>query len=82
MRVLILYAKAGNGHFKAAEAIKEKLNEHYKDVEVVFEDGLEYSSRIANQIVVKGYANMTKLIPSMWGVIYSKADTKEKNNTK
>ena len=78
MRVLILYAKAGNGHFKAAEAIKEKLNEHYKDVEVVFEDGLEYSSRIANQIVVKGYANMTKLVPSMWGTIYSKADTKEK----
>lgn len=79
MKVLILYAKAGNGHFKAAEAIKEKLNEHYKDVEVVFEDGLEYSSRIANQIVVKGYANMTKLVPSMWGAIYSKADTTERN---
>lgn len=78
MKVLILYAKAGNGHFKAAEAIKEKLNEHYKDVEVVFEDGLEYSSRIANKIVVKGYANMTKLVPSMWGAIYSKADTTER----
>lgn len=78
MKVLILYAKAGNGHFKAAEAIKEKLNEHYKDVEVIFEDGLEYSSRIANKIVVKGYANMTKLVPSMWGAIYAKADTTEK----
>lgn len=79
MKVLILYAKAGNGHFKAAEAVKEKLEKEYKNVEVVFEDGLEYSSRIANKIVVKGYANMTKLVPSMWGAIYSKADTQEKS---
>ena len=79
MKVLILYAKAGNGHFKAAEAIKEKLEKDYKDVDVVFEDGLEYSSRIANKIVVKGYANMTKLMPSAWGAIYAKADTQERN---
>lgn len=78
MKVLILYAKAGNGHYKAAEAIKEKIEEHHKEIEVVFEDGLEYSSRIANKIVVKGYANMTKLIPSMWGAIYAKADTQER----
>lgn len=78
MRVLILYAKAGNGHYKAAEAIKEKIEEHHKDVTVIFEDGLEYSSRIANKIVVKGYANMTKLIPSVWGAIYAKADTQER----
>ena len=25
VRVLILYARAGNGHFKAAEAVKQKL---------------------------------------------------------
>jgi len=79
MKVLILYAKAGNGHYKAAEAIKEKIEEDYKDVDVVFEDGLEYSSRIANKIVVKGYANMTKLVPSVWGAIYAKADTQERN---
>lgn len=79
MKVLILYAKAGNGHYKAAEAIKEKLEKHYKDVEVVFEDGLEYSSRIVNKIVVKGYANMTKVAPNMWGAIYAKADTQERN---
>lgn len=78
MKVLILYAKAGNGHYKAAEAIKEKIEEHHKDITVFFEDGLEYSSRIANKIVVKGYANMTKLVPSMWGAIYSKADTQER----
>ena len=79
MKVLILYAKAGNGHYKAAEAIKEKLENQHKDVEVFFEDGLEYSSRIVNKIVVKGYANMTKLVPSMWGAIYEKADTQERN---
>jgi len=78
MKVLILYAKAGNGHYKAAEAIKEKIEEHHKDIQVFFEDGLEYSSRIANKIVVKGYANMTKLVPSMWGAIYAKADTQER----
>lgn len=79
MKVLILYAKAGNGHYKAAEAIKEKIENKNEEIEVFFEDGLEYSSRIANKIVVKGYANMTKLIPSMWGAIYAKADTQERN---
>lgn len=78
MKVLILYAKAGNGHYKAAEAIKEKIEKEYKDIDVVFEDGLEYSSRIVNKIVVKGYANLTKVAPSMWGAIYAKADTQER----
>ena len=79
MKVLILYAKAGNGHYKAAEAIKEKIEEHNKDVQIYFEDGLEYSSRIANKIVVKGYAHMTKIAPGMWGAMYAKADTQERN---
>lgn len=78
MKVLILYAKAGNGHFKAAEAVKEKIEKEYKDIDIVFEDGLEYSSRIANKVVTKGYANLIKLVPSVWGAIYSKADTQER----
>ncbi len=78
MRVLILYAKAGNGHYKAAEAIKEKLEETTDDT-VFFEDGLEYSSKIINKLMVSGYANLTKYMPNAWGAIYSNSDTQERS---
>lgn len=79
MKILILYAKVGNGHFKAAEAIKLALEEKYKDVEVDFEDGLEYSSAITNKLIIKGYASMIKHIPELWGNIYSNSDIKDKS---
>ena len=78
MRVLILYAKVGNGHYKAAEAIKENIKEKYPQAEIFFEDGLQYSSVITNTIAIKGYTNMVKYIPSAWGYLYYGADTKDK----
>ena len=50
MKVLLLYAKVGNGHLKAAESVKEVLESH-EGVEVVYEDGLEYSSALTNKLI-------------------------------
>lgn len=74
MKVLILYANVGNGHLKAAQAIAEEIKKEHKDVEVVLEDGMEYSGGLTNKLIVKGYMGMIKYIPSMWDNIYKKAD--------
>lgn len=78
MKVLILYAKIGNGHFKAAEAIKQALEDKYKNVEIFFEDGLEYTSPATNKVIINSYQTLIRHNPELWGTIYQKADTKEK----
>ena len=78
MKVLLLYAKVGNGHLKAAESVKEVLESH-EGVEVVYEDGLEYSSALTNKLIVKGYASVTRHAPKLWGTMYRRSDKAELN---
>ncbi len=78
MKVLLLYAKVGNGHLKAAESVKEVL-EKLNDVQVVYEDGLEYSSALTNKLIVKGYASVTRRAPKLWGTMYKRSDKAEFN---
>jgi len=79
MKILILYANIGNGHFKAAESIKKEIEAKYPKAEIVFKDGLELSGGLTNKLMVKGYMGMIKYLPSMWGTIYSKSDTVKKS---
>ena len=78
MKVLLLYAKVGNGHLKAAESVKEVLEAH-EGVEVIYEDGLEYSSALTNKLIVKGYASVTRHAPKLWGTMYRRSDKAELN---
>jgi processive 1,2-diacylglycerol beta-glucosyltransferase len=79
MKILILYANIGNGHFKAAEAIKKEMELKYPKAEIVFKDGLDYSGGLTNKLMVKGYMGIIKYIPAMWGKIYASADTVKKS---
>ena len=78
LKILILYAKVGNGHYKAAEIIKNKLQKKYPDATIYFKDGLKQSSHLANLITVKGWQNISKYIPEIYGTIYSSSDTPDK----
>ena len=40
MKVLLLYAKVGNGHLKAAESIKAALQDLDETIEALYEDDL------------------------------------------
>ena len=56
-KILILTVTAGNGHNACAKAMKEKLENEYKDVEVKIIDLLkEYSSSLKIWTVDKGYS--------------------------
>lgn len=79
MKVLILYAKVGNGHLKAAEAFKEALEKIDKNIEIEYEDGLEYSSQLTNRLIVKGYSGLARSAPRLWGTMYRRSDKQELN---
>lgn len=79
MKVLILYAKVGNGHLKAAESVKEALKDLDDTIEIDYEDGLEYSSYITNKLIIKGYKSLAKSMPKLYGTIYTRSDKQELN---
>lgn len=79
MKVLILYAKVGNGHLKASEAIKDEIKNKYPDSTIYFEDGLEYSGALTNKMIIKGYANLVKYMPGTYGKMYYSSDTKQRS---
>lgn len=79
MKVLLLYAKVGNGHLKAAESIKEALEKIDKNIKIDYEDGLEYSSALTNKLIIKGYASMARRVPALYGTIYNRSDKQDLN---
>ena len=79
MKVLLLYAKVGNGHLKAAENIKIALQETDDSIEIDYEDGLEYSSALTNKLIIKGYASLARSMPKWWGTIYKSSDKQDMN---
>ena len=79
MKVLILYAKIGNGHLKAAESIKLALEKLDSKIEIDYEDGLEYSSYLTNKLMVKGYTSLAKRAPIIYGTMYNRSDKQDIN---
>jgi len=79
MKVLLLYAKVGNGHLKAAESIKAALEEIDETIEIEYEDGLEYSSALTNKLIIKGYASLARSMPKLYGSLYSRSDKQDLN---
>lgn len=79
MKILLLYAKVGNGHLKAAENIKIALQEIDENIEIDYEDGLEYSSALTNKLIIKGYSSLASNMPKLWGTIYTKSDKQDLN---
>lgn len=78
LKILILHARVGNGHYKAAEVIRDKIGQLYPNATVYFEDGLEESSRVINFIAIKGYTNILKYVPEMFGSMYDRTDSPDK----
>ncbi len=70
MKILIFYATYGGGHLSAANAMKEIINKEYPEIEVEVIDCMKYLNKIIDSITVKGYEELSKRVPKMWGKIY------------
>jgi processive 1,2-diacylglycerol beta-glucosyltransferase len=72
MKILVIYATAGAGHRKAAEAISKGfvLSSH----QVHYVDALDYTSRFYKHIYTQTYTFLISRIPWLWGLLFRLLD--------
>lgn len=76
MRIIILSASTGGGHMRAANAIKNYINQKYENSIVKVVDALEYISSILNKTVTEGYMHIAKHTPGVYRVMYNSSNHK------
>lgn len=77
MRILILSAKTGGGHMRAAQALKAVITDRNSEAQVEIVDGLEYASHAFSKLVVDAYKYSATKTPALYGMFYklSNADS-------
>ncbi|MCK5305576.1 MAG: glycosyltransferase [Candidatus Omnitrophica bacterium] len=70
MKILIVYASAGVGHKKAAEAAYEAFSKDKAGCEVKLADILDYTNSVVKRAYPALYLFTIKYIPSVWGLIF------------
>ncbi len=70
MRILILSAKTGSGHMRAAHALESAIMESDENAQVLVVDALEYVSDKFNKLVVDGYKYAAMKTPGLYGFSY------------
>ncbi len=72
MKILIVYASAGAGHKKAAEAIAEAFGaiSTSSDYEVSLVDSLDFTNRFFKWSYGKQYLTLVNRFPHVWGFFY------------
>ena len=78
MRILLLYASAGGGHKRAAQAMEAYFRVHLPGAEVRVEDALRHVGRAVNALCCDGYKFSAKHAPQIFGTLYrsTNRDTK------
>ena len=81
MKVMILYANAGNGHRRAAEALYAVCEKDDRFTEVKLIDALDYTNKVFQELYANLYIEAVKKIPTLWSLAFDDSDepwTKEK----
>jgi len=78
MRVLFLTVSTGNGHIRAAEAVKECVERRFRNSRTLIIDTLKYASPLADRLIAGGYLLTVKGIPQVYGKLYKMAEVDEK----
>ena len=73
MKILIIYAAAGAGHKKAAEALFHYLKENTSH-EIVFADVLDYTQPLYKKNYEKTYVFCVTKAPWLWGFFFALTD--------
>ena len=72
MKLLILYASAGAGHRRAAEALAEEAG--VQGCEAILADILDFTPPLFRRTYAKGYLELVRTLPELWGYLYAQAD--------
>jgi processive 1,2-diacylglycerol beta-glucosyltransferase len=73
-KVILVSAKAGTGHIRAAEAIEEAFHLHHPAVNVRHIEILEYTNALFRNSYTGGYNRLIANFTSLWRLIYEKTD--------
>jgi processive 1,2-diacylglycerol beta-glucosyltransferase len=76
MKVLILHASAGAGHKRAAEALANAFALEDPSAEVVVRDILDFTAPMFRKSYGKGYLDVVRKAPELWGYMFSQSDKK------
>lgn len=69
-KILILYATYGGGHFSAAKAIKNYIDENYNNAETMLVDCVKYINKTINKVSTGAYNRLTTNAPWAWKKVY------------
>ena len=70
LNIVIVYASAGSGHRRAAQAIYDCLKRGYPDINIIFIDILEYANLLFSSFYSQGYAFLVRRLKPIWAVTY------------
>lgn len=76
MKILILHASAGAGHKRAAEALGKAFADRDKSLEVKVYDILDATGAVFKKTYGKGYLDLVRKAPELWGYMFSQSDKK------
>jgi len=74
MKIMILYANAGNGHRRAAEALAAVCEKDERVGEVRLVDALEYTNKIFQELYSNLYIEAVKKAPTLWALAFDETD--------
>jgi len=74
MRILVLYASAGTGHRRAAEALAAAAACDGADDQVTVCDILDFTPLPFRQTYARGYLRLVRKAPELWSYFYSRTD--------
>jgi len=74
MKAMILYANAGNGHRRAAEALAAVCEQDERFSEVRLNDALEYTNKVFQELYANLYIEAVKKAPALWSIAFDESD--------
>lgn len=72
MKIMVLYASAGGGHRKAAEAIAERGRARGAQVQLM--DALKAVGALEDRVICDSYRLMARYVPQAFGLLYRQAN--------
>ncbi|MFA5410463.1 MAG: glycosyltransferase [Candidatus Omnitrophota bacterium] len=75
MKIIITYASAGAGHFKAAKAIYDYLKDRSPETDTEIIDSLEKTAAFFRYAYIRGYSFTIRRAHFFWGLAYRLTDS-------
>lgn len=76
MKIIVSYASAGAGHFKAAEAIYNYIKERCPEIDVRIVDAIEKANSLFRISYTFGYSFLVTRLKFLWGLAFWLTDFK------